>query len=89
MTPSHPSLVVPSVVSAGDLTMPPELFASDGSAPGTTSVGGIGAGCASGANVVGAGGANTVGVGGADDTSARWEWRYPSTGCARLGGAQR
>jgi hypothetical protein len=69
--------------------MPPELFASDGSAPRTTSVGGVGAGCASGADVTGAGGANTAGAGGADDTSARWEWRYASTGCARPGGAQR
>jgi hypothetical protein len=72
VTPTHPSLVAPSVVSAGDLTMPPELFASDGSAPGTTSVGGVAVGCASGADVTGAGGANTAGAGGADDTSARW-----------------
>jgi hypothetical protein len=67
---AQPSLVVPPVVSAGDLTMPPELFASDGSALGTTSVAGVGAGCARGADVVGAGGADTVGVGGANTVGA-------------------
>jgi hypothetical protein len=64
---------------------PPELSASEGSTPGTTGGGVVGAGCTEDANVVGAGGTDIVGAGGIDDTSAGWERRYPSIGCAHLG----
>jgi hypothetical protein len=54
---------------------------SNGSALGTTGDGGVNTGCIGSADVTGAGGAN--------DTSAGWEWHYPSIGCARPGGARR
>jgi hypothetical protein len=68
---------------------PPKLFVSDGSALGTTGVVGVGEGCAGGLDAIGAVGTDTMGTGGTNDRSIGWEQRYPSTGCACPGGAQR
>jgi hypothetical protein len=67
---------------------PPELFVSGGGAPGTTSAGGVGIGCVRDVDAMGVGVANIMSTGDTSDANVRWERHYPSTECARLGGAR-
>jgi hypothetical protein len=52
---------------------PPELFATDDSAPETIGARGVGTRGSGGAHVIGAGGGDATGVGDAGSTGARWE----------------
>jgi hypothetical protein len=85
VTPPNPSLATPTATSVSDFTMaPPELFAANGSAPGTSNAGGVDAG---GVDAAGVGEAGTVNVGTVGDAGIGGEWCYPFTGYTRSGGA--
>jgi hypothetical protein len=76
VTPPHLSLSAPLAMSMGDLTTvppPPELFATDDSAPETIGARGVSTRGSGGAHVIGAGGGDATGVGDTGSTGARWE----------------